>query len=145
MISAVVRADWETAYRNADYRVQLPLDELLLKVDRHRPNDDLRLRQEAGIRSHWAIVTPCNPGSRAQSAAANQARSEELAGMLQALAIPCFKSINRDPQEQWPDEPGFLLCDPPPGLAENLGRRFEQNAILCGNLGEAPRLLWLID
>lgn len=145
MISAAVRAAWETAYRNADYRVQLPLGELLLKINRHHADDDLRLHKEAGIRSHWAIVTPCNPGSLAQSTALNQARCEELSGMLQALAVPCFKSINRDSQGQWPDEPGFLLCDPPPGLAENLGRHFEQNAILRGNLGEVSRLQWLID
>lgn len=143
MMDAAVRASLEAAYRGTEYCVQLPAGELRLKVDRQLEDDDRRLRGEAGVESHWAIVTPCNPGSQALSAQANQERREQLDAVLEEHRVRRIASVNRDPLEKWPDEPGFLLCDPLPGLAERLGRRFQQNAILTGKLGEAPQLLWL--
>jgi hypothetical protein len=144
-MDAIVRASLETAYRNADYRVQLPLGDLLLKADRPCESSDRRLREEAGVHSHWAILTPCNPGSQALPAEVNRKRLDQLLQMLQALGIRHFSSVNRDPQRRWrwPDEPGFLLCDAPAGEAERLGLRFRQHAILGGLLGQAPRLQWL--
>lgn len=145
MMDADARASLEAAYRGADYCVQLPLGVLRLKVDRQQEDADRRLHEEASVESHWAIVTPCNPGSRALSAQANQERLEQLDAILEEQGVRHVASVNCDPQKEWPDEPGFLLCDPPPGLAEQLGRRFGQNAILDGRLGAAPRLLWLSD
>ena len=145
MMDAAVRASLEAAYRGTDYCVQLPLGVLRLKVDRQQEDDDRRLHEEAGVESQWAIVTPCNPGSQVLSAQANQERLEQLDAILEEHGVRRVASVNRDPQKEWPDEPGFLLCDPPPGLAEQLGRHFQQNAILCGRLGEAPRLRWLLD
>jgi len=145
MMDAALRASLEAAYRGTDYCMQLPAGELRLKVDRQQEDDERRLREEAGVKSHWAIVTPCNPGSQALAAQANQERLEQLDAILEEQGVRRIASVNRDPKREWPDEPGFLLCDPPPGLAEQLGRRFQQNAILDGHLGAAPRLLWLSD
>lgn len=137
---------WQEAYRRTEYRVRLsPAPDLVLRVNRHQPDDDLRLRQECGVHSHWALITPCNPHSQPLDEAANTRRLEELAAMLREQGLARWPSCNRHPQGRWPDEPGYLLCDPPPGLAEALGRRFSQNAIVTGGLGEAAQLLWLID
>ncbi|WP_029923363.1 DUF3293 domain-containing protein [Nevskia soli] len=143
MIPAEIRANWEAAYRRTEYRVELQAGDLVLRVDSHQAADDERLRRESGVQTDWAIVTPCNPGSQPCGEAENTRLLEELNEIVQHLDLHCASSINRDPQAQWPDEPGFLLCDPPPGFAEELGRHFRQNAILVGTLGEAPRLLWL--
>jgi hypothetical protein len=143
MMDTAVRASLEAAYRGTDYCVKLAAGELRLKVDRQIEDDERRLREEAGVKSHWAIVTPCNPGSQALSVQTNQERLEQLDAILEEQGVRRIASVNRDPQKEWPDEPGFLLCDPPPGLAEQLGRRFRQNAMLIGKLGEAPQLLWL--
>ncbi|MDE0853033.1 MAG: DUF3293 domain-containing protein [Nevskia sp.] len=140
-----VRAALEAAYRAAEYRVQLSGEVLVLRVDRHDRAADQRLRLEAGVHSDWAVITPCNPGSRRLSNAANAAQLRELGAMLGERCVRRIASINHDPSGRWPDEPGFLLCDPPAGFAEQLGRRYGQNAILCARLGEAPRLVWLDD
>jgi len=145
VIPASVRTAWEAAYRQADYCVLLPAGELVLRVDRHLQTDDQRLREGAGVVSHWAMITPCNPGSQMLSAKENRQRLDEFSRILQELHIRSISSVNRNPQVKWQDEPGFLLCDPPPNLAEQLGRRFRQNAILVGRLADAPQLLWLID
>lgn len=143
MIPAELRAAWEVAYRRTEYLVDLPAGELVLRVDLHRQHDDERLHQEAGVKTGWAIVTACNPGSQACGEEENGRLQEELTEIVQQLDLRCINSVNRDPQADWPDEPGYLLCDPPAGFAEELGRHLRQNAILVGKLGEAPQLLWL--
>lgn len=138
-----IRRTWEAAYRATEYRVELPQGEMVLRVAVHEPEQDRRLREEAGVRTGWAIVTPCNPQSRALPPAANAALLQQLEQLARDLGLRTAASRNRDPRGAWPDEPGLLLCDPPPGLAEELGRRFRQHAILAARLGEAPRLVWL--
>jgi len=143
MSANAARDAWEAAYRQAEYRVGLPAGELVLKVGVHDAENDRRLCREAGVRGRWAIVTPCNPDSRRLPDPANAERLIELAAIVANRELRCVGAVNRDPAGRWPDEPGVLLCDPPPGLAEELGRRFAQNAILAAALGEAPRLVWL--
>ena len=123
----------------------LPQGELVLKVDQHDAADERRLRDEAAVQGHWAIVTPCNPDSQLLSSEENAELLAQLAKIVEGLSLACISSVNRDPSGQWPDEPGILLCDPPPGVAEKLGRHFRQNAILAGTLDQAPHLVWLID
>ena len=136
-------ADWGAAYRNAEYRVRLPAGELVLRVAQYREAEERRLRQECGVERHWAVVTPCNPGSRILGGEANQRRLQELAAILRSRHVRHHEAVNCDPGGRWPDEPGYLLCDPLPGFAEELGRLFAQNAILAGELGKAPELVWL--
>jgi hypothetical protein len=145
VIPAETLAAWDAAYRRAEYRVALPQGELVLKVDRHDAADERRLRDEAAVQGRWAIVTPCNPDSQLLSTEENAGLLAQLAEIVEGLSLACISSVNRDPSGQWPDEPGILLCDPPPGFAEELGRHFRQNAILAGKLGEAPQLVWLVD
>ena len=145
MIPAETRTAWDAAYRRAEYRVGLPQAELVLRVGQCDAADEKHLRDEAAIKSHWAIVTPCNPGSRRLSAEENAHLLKQLMEIVEGLGLAFAGCLNRDPSGQWPDEPGILLCDPPPGFAEELGRHFRQNAILAGKLGEAPQLVWLVD
>lgn len=140
-----VRSALEAAYRAAEYRVHLPGVILVLRVDQHDVAVDQRLRLEAGVRHGWAVITPCNPGSQRLSDVVNAARLKELGALLGQRRVHGIASSNHDPSGRWPDEPGFLLCDPPAGFAEQLGRHYGQNAILCARLGEAPRLVWLED
>jgi len=85
-MDAALRASLEAAYRGTDYCVQLPASELRLRVDRQQEDDERRLREEAGVKSHWAIVTPCNPGSQALSAQANQERLCNLHRMVEKVS-----------------------------------------------------------
>lgn len=144
MIPAETIAAWAAAYRAAEYRVELPAGDLVLRVDRHDPEQDRRLREEAGVRADWAILTPSNPGSQPLSAEDNAALLEQLVEIVAGLSLRTISTRNHDPAGAWPDEPGVLICDPPPGFAEELGKHFRQNAILAARLGEAPQLVWLI-
>jgi hypothetical protein len=142
---AEVIAAWEAAYRATEYRVELPQGALVLRVGVHDPEQDGRLRDEAGVQAGWAIITPCNPESRPLPPGENAELLEQLDEIVAGLNLRSISSRNHDPQAQWHDEPGILICDPPPGLAEELGRHFRQNAILAARLGEAPQLVWLVE
>lgn len=137
------RAGLEAAYHGAHYLALLQHGELLLRVGHPEAGADRRLRREAGVRRQWAIVTPCNPGSRPTDASANVAALARLHAELRELGWRHVPSLNRDSSGRWPDEPGALLVDVAEDDARALGRRFGQNAIVYGRLGQAPVLLWL--
>lgn len=139
------RTELEAAYRRAHYCVRLPHGELCLHIGVPDAMADRRLREEAGVCAHWAIVTPCNPGSQILTAQENATRLARLATSLDEARIRVLHSRNRDPQGVWPEEEGFFLCDPPAGEAQALGHDFGQNAIVVGALGQPPRLVWLRD
>lgn len=139
------RGRLEAAYRATEYRVPLPgRDDLVLRLDRDDDDADRVLRELGGVKTSWAIVTPCNPGSQQLDEAANALRLRLCQAALERHGLRHRAARNHDPRGLWPDEPGFLLCDPPPGAAELLGREFGQNAIVVGVLGEAARLIWLV-
>jgi hypothetical protein len=71
-------------------------------------------------------------------------RLRQLEQRLRRSRYRYLRAANHDPSGGWPDEPGFLLCDPPRGFAASLGRLFGQNAYVGGRLGTVPELKWLI-
>ena len=138
----MIAAELREAYARSEYCVRLKDGDLVLGVGRADAHADTRLKA-GGVVRHWAVLTPCNPRSQPTFPALNQQYLDELRMALDAAAVAYLDTANRDPEGHWPDEPGFLVCDPPLGLAEELGRRFRQNALLAGTLGEPPRLVWL--
>lgn len=133
----------ESAYRSTRYLVRLNAGELELRVDRASAEADARLGDELGCRRDWALVTPCNPRSVELPYEENALRCKEIERALAAASVRFARAVHRDPTGAWPDEASFLLVDPPRALAERLGREFEQNAVVVGELGAAPRLVWI--
>jgi hypothetical protein len=134
---------YEKAYRAAEYRIMPGNAAFTLRVDQADPQADRQLRDLCGVQHNWAILTPCNPRSEIAREELNLLYHNEMRELLEAGTARWLPALNHDPSGHWPDEPGFLLCDPPPGLAEQLARQFHQNAIVAARLGEAPQLVWL--
>lgn len=132
-----------SAYLRTRYHVLLEPQGIVLRIDQYDPQADRMLCRAADVRKTWSIVTPCNPRSQLCSEADNQQRLQAFHDELGELSLRWIAAVNRDPLEQWPDESGVLLCDPPAGVAEALGRKYLQNAIVEGAPGAAPRLVWL--
>jgi hypothetical protein len=133
----------QRAYAAAEYRVHLANAWLLLRIGHADALADGRLREEAGVRSHWAILTPFNPRSRAAGAWANQRRLGTLIAHLDAAGQRWRPSSNSAAGGTEPVELGVLWCDPPPGAAVAMARRYRQNAIVTGRLGAPTQLQWL--
>ena len=137
-----MNASLHEVYAAADYCVQLPDGELILHIGKADAAADARLGA-AGVCTHWAIVTPCNPVHRGIDAAANAADLVAFNHELQQCGARRLPAVNRDPTGRWPDEPGCLLLDPDQDQAERLGRHYGQRAIVRGRIGAAPQLVWL--
>jgi len=135
----------DALYRRTRYVALLDAAQLDLRIGLADPAADERLRREAGCLRAWAMVTPCNPRSRPLSEADNAARYDAMRADLAAMGQRFVAAVGRDPDGQWPDEPGFLLVDPPDPLAVELAERWDQNAIVTGRPGEAPALLWVVQ
>jgi len=137
------QAALDAAYRAADYFVSTAGADLRLQIGQHDPAVDASLVALFGIRKSWTILTACNPASQPLGEAGNVARMMSLRAELEKAAIQHSATHSQDPDGEWPAEIGELLCDPPPGFSEELARHYGQNAIVHGQIGAAPELLWL--
>lgn len=141
------RAALEAAYTATTYRVWLPQGPLDLRLG-HRAPRLAALMGRLGMNA-WAVITPCNPGSRRLPPQANQARLTALAACLarrgRGAGWGWWPAENRADRGDWPVEPGFLVLFPRGGrgAARALGRLFGQNALVWGSRKGAGKLLWL--
>lgn len=133
------------AYCRTLYCVCAGPSEIVLRVDHYDPFAERRILSLHPLEHHWSILTPFNPRSCALAPAENAKRLQALLGFLHRRRQSWLPTLNRDPEGRWPDEAGALLCDPPTHLTEMLGRRFGQIAFLSGQIGKAPRLVWLVS
>jgi alpha/beta superfamily hydrolase len=131
------------AYRLARYVITAPNREVAVSIGCLDSKADAQLQNDCRVQRNWAIVTACNPAGAAQSAARNAPLIAALREQVVAAGLRFHPAAGHDPAGQWPAETSLLICDPPPGWAEALGREFDQNAIVRGQLGQAPELVWL--
>ncbi len=138
-----VRKRWEAVYEQAIYEVMLEHETLTLRVGHYDALAEQKLAAETGLEREWFIITPCNPRSELAREELNLFYFNQLRYELDARAGQWIKALNRDPNGEWPDEPGFLVVDAERTWMMDMGRRFYQNAIVSAVKGEAPRLIWL--
>lgn len=137
---AAERARLESAYRATRYRVQLSAGAIDLCIGEPSPALDALLG-ELGA-ADWAIVTACNPQSVRSDAAANAAAQARLAAELGAQGYRCLPGCNLAADGSWPAEASFFVVGITPAAAVDIGAACGQNAVVVGERGGAPRLLW---
>lgn len=91
----------------------------------------------------FAIITAHNPRSAALSKEKNAARHAALVKEVVALGLAWQDSVGMSPDESW-QEAGVILFNVAAEVALELGRQFEQNAVLYSD-GEHVGLLWCDD
>lgn len=128
------------AYRQTEYRVfgAVPA---ILRVGIGSPQ--LALLHAAYQTQCSTFITACNPLGLIADETVNQQRQEALAAQLAGAGLVAIAGIGEHPANSWPGEPSFLV----PGLtrtaAEQLGRQFEQNAIIWAGADAVPELILL--
>ena len=90
-----------------------------------------------------AFVTACNPFSRSLSDEENRARQTTLLADLQRRGLRCIEGHGQHPSNDWPPEPSFLVLGLDRAAACDLGRRWEQNAIVFAGPDAIPELILL--
>jgi len=128
------------AYRETEYRV-LGAYAMVLRPDVHA--DRLAVLHQTLAVDCSAFITACNPLSQPCEPSVNAARQAALAQRLALRGHVTIKGIGLHPAGRWDGEPSFLV----PGLsledASNIGRQFDQNAILWSGADATPRLVLL--
>lgn len=128
------------SYMRAEYWVEVEPAWCLHVGQRSSPLD--ALLTERGAQA-WALITAHNPRSQRLPDHENAQRAQALAAAVRRLGYFALRTRARDKSGQWPDEQGLLVLDIRPAEAVELGRRFDQNAILVGRRGAAVELRWL--
>ena len=129
------------AYMNAEYRVLKP--QITIKIGQINSHlNELLMDNNA---YYYAFITAENPFSNSFDDAENAVLMHQLAEDLTALNLVFLKGIGIDPNGNWPGENSFLVLDLHPLTASELGKKYQQNAIVVGALGEVAMLEVLVD
>ncbi len=133
--AATVRAYHETEYRvHADRPIVLRIG---------APNAGLQQLHEAQGVASSAFLTACNPYSEALSDVQNLKRQDELVAELVRRGVPFVDGVGQHPGNGWPGEPSILALGLSLEDASELGRRFDQNAIVWCGRDTTPQLVLL--
>lgn len=130
-----------TAYEATHYRVQDGAAAFVLRIGRHSPELASRYKD---IGADCALfITAFNPLGQKQSDAANEAAHAHLGEQLRAASDHVVDGEGADPAGQWPAEKSHLAFGIDAEAAQELGRRFEQDAVVWIGKDAIPQLLLL--
>ena len=125
------------AYRHTSYRATLDGECVEIRIGEPCALLDRALRSR-GERT-WAFVTASNPHATPLAAAENASRHADLVRALADYA--CFEGEGAGDDAAWPPERSLLVVGISEATALRIARRFEQEAIVAGVLGEPARLV----
>ncbi len=126
------------AYRATRYEV--PSLGLKLFIDQPSLPLDVVLRHFDAI--SWAFISVENPRSQRLDARTNAERHHRLREHVAAGGWRRFEGYSIALDGGWPPESALLVLGIGPDDAVEIGRDFEQNAIVVGRLGLPPMLRW---
>jgi hypothetical protein len=129
------------AYEQAIYEVYDGQETIQINIGQNCPPLDYLIAQSD--RPTWALITAANPYSQPLSARENQRRDRRLSKHLKGLQLPLIPAMGKDPTGVWTPEPSWLILGITRPQAIAIGRKFEQNAIVYGELNQAAELQWL--
>jgi hypothetical protein len=136
----VIDAATVLAYQQSEYRVHGSVP-IILQVGVR--SAQLAILQQVHRTDCSAFVTACNPLGVLIDDAVNTQRQEALAAEISRLGHIAIGGLGQHPTGQWPAEPSFLVLGLSRAGAQQLGRQFEQNAVLWANADATPQLLLL--
>ena len=134
------RSQLEAEYRRTDYIVDDDGLRFTIRLDRSNTGLDETLRSLQV--SSWAFLTACNPCSKALTEEQNKSRQHQLTKLLDENGYRYFRA--KGVGDGW-QEPSLFIIEITRDAAIDIGKRFEQNAILWGAADAEPELIWCVD
>ena len=129
------------AYHTAKYQVLDANPPFSLCVG--QPNPALARLQARHNAISSAYITACNPRSKLLSEAQNTRHQALLGAELAKMGLTFLRGRGVDPTGTWPGEASFLVLGISREAACDLGRRFNQNALLWSGQDATPELVLL--
>ena len=135
---AAIDAALLRAYRETEYRVLAPFAAVLRIGEECAALAVVHRRYQTTCS---AFITACNPRGRMADGATNAQRQEALLEEIVRRGLAGIPGVGQHPTGDWPGESSYLV----PGLgreaARDLGRQFEQNAIVWAGAQAVPELV----
>lgn len=128
------------AYQETEYLVTQG-HSFVLRVD--TPSPELAGLYKAKGASCAAFITACNPYSNLLSSEENAKRQANLAAELKRRSLCFYAGVGQHPSGNWPGEPSFLVIGLALEAAKNLGKAYEQNAVIWCGADAVPKLVLL--
>ena len=88
------------------------------------------------------FITACNPKGLPQSDDENILAMNQLQSAIDDLRLPYFKGFGMDPEGTWKED-SYLIMGVELDQACQLGRLFDQNAIVMLARNMVPKLVWM--
>lgn len=128
------------AYRQTDFALAGEA-ELVFNVGRASLALDAAMAWRGCERA--AFLTAYNPFSRDVGEALNRKAQAALLGDLERMELDWIAGEGRDPSGEWPGEPSVLVLGITSQQAFELGRAYEQNALVWCEVGQPAALVLL--
>jgi hypothetical protein len=129
----------QAAYRRTRFCADTELGRVVIRVGEVCPVLDALLCARGCVT--WVYVTVFNPGAVRMSDTQNFARQRELRDAVHQLGHSTFAGEGIGDDGAWPPERSVLVLGIERAAAVELGRRFGQRAIVCGELGGSAELV----
>lgn len=127
------------AYIRSDYR--LLRTNISIKINQLNPHLDSFLIDNNGY--SWVFISAENPQSFRLSKAKNQKRYEQLLEIAKVNDYRYWEGLGEGNTKEWPAESSLLILDLPKEEILALARRFDQKAVVIGQLNQKSELLFV--
>ena len=134
----MIDKELEIAYANTSYRL-LERADIVLRVGKFNP-ELLNLFDEFETKTA-AFVTAWNPFSNPLPMAENQKHNQKLLFWIQEHGLTCFEGVGEGDDGRWPGEESYLIIGIDRTQALELGKLFNQNAVIWVGSSAVPELL----
>jgi hypothetical protein len=135
-----VYLEFRDIYQNAQY-VVLSSPSIEFSIgQRSTPLDQLLTEYQ---QSTACFITACNPWGKDLGKDMNHAKMAQLEKDLIKTGLPYLMAFGRNSEGTWKEE-SFLIIGIDKQEASQLGRQYEQNAIIWVVKEQVPELIWLI-
>jgi hypothetical protein len=141
MTSSFINIDKIRAYQATDYRFGLDNNEIVINIGK-------RSSRLASLFDHYlvdcgAFITAYNPLGTIQPDHANEQAHTDLLQHLQALNLSCIEGAGSDASSNWPAERSYFALGLTLEPAKEIGRHFNQDAIVWVGADVTPQLILL--
>lgn len=131
----------QVAYENTAYQIYEPR----IPINCSETNPELDKFMKLFGKKSWCFISAANPNSKIQSTRLNGWNNANLEFDLTTRGYTYVYSISVAIDSNWPPEESFVVFDMPLKEALILAKKYDQNAVLFGQLGACANLQWLDD
>ena len=134
-----ISLEFSKRYENAEYTV---LGSTPIKFKVGLASEPLKILLDSyGVKSA-CFITACNPHGKKQGDTLNAKAMELLKEQITARNLPFLDGYGKDPDSDWMER-SYLVLGLDKYQAEEIGRVFNQNAVVLYFSGKQAELVWL--